>query len=142
MSFRHGRSSYFQLDNSAGSLVDLSNRLDEVSISRSVETGEITTFGANAKSYIVGLADGTISISGKFHSDIDAHIQGVIAALSAGTLASASWQYRASSATASATNPQYSGEALITSYEVSSSVSDVVTFSLELQITGDVTRTV
>ena len=138
--FRHGKSASFKLDNSGGSLTDISNVVDEVSLSRSIETGETTAFGNSSKTYIVGLQDGTISVSGKFDATVDAHIQGVIAALAAGTIASASFEYKANNAATGAGNPAYTGEAIITSYEVSASVGDVVTFSLELQVTGDVTR--
>lgn len=138
--FRHGKSASFKLDNSAGSLTDISNVIEEVSLSRSVETAETTALGNSSKTYIMGLQDGTISVSGKFDGTVDQMIQGTIAALASGSLASASFEYKANSTTTSATNPAYTGECFITSYEVSAPVGDVVTFSLDLQITGDVTR--
>jgi hypothetical protein len=138
--FRHGKSAKFQLDNAAGTLVDISNVIEEVSLSRSVETAEVTALGNSSKAYIMGLQDGTISVSGRFDATVDAQIQGVIAALAAGSLASASFEYKANSAATSATNPAYTGECFVTSYELSAPVGDVVTFSLDLQITGDVTR--
>jgi predicted secreted protein len=140
--FRHGKSARFELDNAAGSLVDLSSVIEDISFSQSLETAETTAMGSSAKSYIVGLSDATISVSGKFDATIDAQINAVQAALSAGTVTSSSWTYRANSGTIASTNPEYQGEALITSYEVSASVGDVVTFSLELQVTGVITRDV
>lgn len=136
--FRHGKGSYFQLDNSSGSLVDLSSYINEVGFPREVETGETTAFGSSAKSYIVGLSDATISISGMFDATVDAHISGVITALGSGSQATASFEYGPEGSAGS--RIKYSGECLITSYEVSGSVGDVVTFSLELQVTGAVTR--
>lgn len=136
--FRHGKNSNFQLDNSAGSLVDLSTYINEVSFPREIETGETTAFGQSAKSYIVGLSDATFSVSGMFDATIDAHITGVISALDAGTLATASFVYGPESSTS--TRIKYSGECLITSYEVSGAVGDVVTFSMDLQCTGAITR--
>lgn len=138
MAFRHGKGAAFKLDSSAGSLVDLSSYIDEVGFPQKVDTGVTTTFGKTAKTYIIGLTDGTISVKGKWDSTVDAHIVAVIAAQSAGTLASASFEY-GPEGTAS-TRIKYTGESLVTSYEVSSPVGDVVTFSMELQVTDSVTR--
>ena len=138
MAFRHGKNTVFKLDNSSGTLVDLSSYLEEVSVPRSIETGETTTFGSSAKSYITGLSDATISLSGKFDSTLDAHMSGIITALSAGTIDTVSFEYGPESSTS--TRIKYSGEAIVTSYEVSSPVADVVTCSIELQVTGAITR--
>jgi predicted secreted protein len=138
--FRHGKSARFELDNAAGTLVELSDVIEDISFSQSLETAETTTMGNSAKTYITGLSDATISVSGKFDATIDAQINAVQAGLSNGTIASSSWTYRANSGTVGAGNPEYQGEALITSYEVSASVGDVVTFSLELQVTGAILR--
>jgi hypothetical protein len=136
--FRHGKGGVFKLDNSAGSLVDVSSVVEQVSLSYSVETGETTQFGNNSKTYITGLQDATVSISGKYDATFDAQFQGVVAALMAGTLTSASFEYGPEGSTS--TRIKYSGEGLVTSYEVSASVGDVVSYSLELQCTGAITR--
>lgn len=139
MAFRHGKNAVLKLDNSAGTLVDLSAYLDEISMPRSVETGETTTFnGTSAKTYITGLSDATISLGGKFDSTADAHFTGILTALLAGTIDSVSFEYGKEGSTAG--RVKYSGEALLTSYEISSPVADVVTFSAELQVTGAITR--
>jgi hypothetical protein len=138
MPFRHGKNAVFKLDNSSGSLVDLSAYLDEISMPRSVETGETTTFSNNAKTYITGLSDATISLGGKFDSTADAHFAGVLSALLAGTIDSVSFEYGKEGSASG--RIKYSGEAILTSYEVSSPVADVVTFSAELQVTGAITR--
>lgn len=139
MAFLHGKSASFKVDNSAGSLTDLSAYCDEVSISRSFETGETTTFGQSAKTYIMGLSDATISISGKFDAAGASTVDGVLSGI-IGTDATRSFEYKANSSTTSATNPAYTGECFCTSYEVSAPVGDVVTFSAEFQVTGAVTR--
>ena len=137
--FRHGKNTNFQLDNAAGTLVDLSTYINEVSFPREVETGETTAFGSSAKSYIVGLSDSSLSVSGMYDATIDAQIVAVIAALDAGTLATASFVYGPEGSTS--TRIKFTGECIVTSYEVSSAVGDVVSFSLDLQTTGAVTRT-
>lgn len=135
--FKHGKNAYFALDGTAGSLVVISDTLNEVSLPREIETAETTTFGLGDKTYITGLGDATISLSGMLDSTVDAMIAGNIANLKSGSVASLSFEYGPSGSAAS--SPKLSGEALITSYEVSSPVGDVITYSLELQVTGGVT---
>lgn len=136
----HGKKSKFSIDNAAGSLVDISAYCDEVGFPRSVETAEVTTFGDNAKEYIVGLTDATISVSGKFDAagagTVDSVLSGIL-----GQEATVTYEYQPNNAAVSANNPKYSGEAILTSYEITGSVGDVVTFSAEFQCTGAVTRT-
>jgi hypothetical protein len=137
--FRHGKGSYFQLGNSSNALQDISNVLTDVSFPRSVDNGEVTAFGASAKSYIVGLQDAKISLSASYDATIDAQIKSVIDALDSGTLASGvNWVYGPEGSASS--RIKYSGAALITSYEVSAGVGDVVQAKIELQVTGAVTR--
>ena len=133
MAFVHGKSAVFKLDNSSGSLVDYSAYLEEVSMPRSVETAETTTFGSSAKSYITGLSDATISISGKFDSAADATLAAVL-----GQAATLSFEYGPAGSTAGLI--KYSGECIMTSYEIGASVGDAVTASVELQVTGTITR--
>jgi hypothetical protein len=139
MAFAHGKKAVFKLDDSGGTLRDLSAYCDEVGFPREVETAESTTFGANSKTYIVGLADATVSVSGKFDSTADGYVAGALNALITGTATTLTFEHGPDSATAG--RIKYTGESIITSYEVSAPVGDLVTFSLELQVTGDVTRT-
>jgi len=140
--FRHGKSAQFKLDDGAVSptLTDISSYIQDVGFSRSIDMGEVTALGNSAKAYITGLQDASISISGKFDATIDANIQTAITALQGGTISVLNWEYKANSGATSATNPKYNGTALIKSYEVKAGVADVVAFSLELQVTGAVTR--
>ena len=140
--FKHGKSAYFALDNGAASptLTDISAVLQDVGLGRGLDMGETTSFGSNAKTYITGLADSTISISGKYDSTFDSNFQTAISNLQSGTITSLNFEYRTNNAVVGATNPKWTGTALIKSYEVKSTVADVVSFSLELQVTGAVTR--
>lgn len=141
MAFTHGKKSKFEIDNSSGTLTDISAFCDEVSLSRDIETAEVTTFGDNAKEYIIGLSDATISVSGKFDaagsSTVDAVLAGIL-----GQEASTSFAYTPGGGTESSTNPKYTGECYLTSYEVSGSVGDVTSFSASFQVTGAITRDV
>ena len=133
MAFVHGKSAAFKLDNDSGSLVDYSAYLEDISFPRSVETAETTTFGSSAKSYITGLSDATISLSGKFDAAADATLAAVL-----GQSATLSFEYGPAGSTTGLV--KYSGEAIMTSYEVGATVGDVVTASVELQVTGAITR--
>ena len=133
MAFGHGKSAVFKLDDSAGTLRDLSSYINEASMPRDIETAETTAFGSSAKSYITGLTDATISISGMFDSVADGYLAGVVGAATA-----LDFEYGPLGSTASMI--KYSGTAILTSYELSSPVGDVVTFSADLQVTGAITR--
>jgi hypothetical protein len=131
--FRHGKSTVFKVDNSGGSLTDISNTLTDVSFPQSVDTAETSTFGSSAKSYVVGLTDSTLSISGNFDATVDAHLAGIL-----GQAASVSFEYGPEGSTAGYV--KYTGEALMTSYEKSGAIGDVVSYSAEFQVTGTITR--
>jgi len=136
MAFVHGKSAVFKLDNASGSLVDYSTYLDDIGFPRDVETAETTTFGVagSAKTYITGLSDATISVSGKFDATADATLSAVV-----GQAATLTFEYGPEGS--SAGKVKYTGECILTSYEVSASVGDVVTASLDFQVTGQITRT-
>jgi len=136
MAFVHGKSAVFKLDNASGSLVDYSTYLDDIGFPRDVETAETTTFGVagSAKTYITGLSDATISVSGKFDATADATLSAVV-----GQAATLTFEYGPEGS--SSGKVKYTGECILTSYEVSASVGDVVTASLDFQVTGQITRT-
>ncbi len=133
MAFVHGKSAVFKVDDSGGTLRDLSAYLEEVSFPRSIETAETTTFGNSAKTYITGLTDATISITGIFDSVADGYLAGVI-----GASATLSFEY--GPAGSAGGTIKYSGECIMTSYEVSAPVGDKVSASAEFQVTGAITR--
>ena len=133
MAFAHGKGADFRLDNSGGSLTNISTYLDDVSFPQTIETAETTTFGASSKSYIVGLRDATISLSGKQDATLDAHISAVL-----GPAATLSFQYSPEGTGSGAI--KYTGECIVTGYDVSAPIGDVVSVSIDLQVSGDVTR--
>jgi hypothetical protein len=134
MAFGHGKSAVFKLDDSGGALRDLSTYINEASMPRDIETAETTAFGASAKAYITGLTDATISFSGMFDATADGYLAGVV-----GQAATLSFEYGPLGSTGGFV--KYEGECILTSYELSSPVGDVVTFSADAQVTGAITRT-
>lgn len=131
--FRHGKSTVFKIDDSGGTLRDISSTLTDVSFPRSIDTAESSSFGDSAKQYVVGLSDATISVSGNFDATIDGYLAGTV-----GQAATLSFEYGPEGSTSSYV--KFSGECILTSYEVSGAIGDVVTYSAEFQVTGSVTR--
>jgi hypothetical protein len=131
--FRHGKSTVFKVDNSGGTLTNISDTLTDVGFPQTVDTAETSTFGSSAKSYVVGLSDSSLSISGNFDATVDAHLAGVL-----GQAASLSFEYGPEGSTNGFV--KYTGECILTSYEKSGAIGDVVTYSAEFQVTGAITR--
>lgn len=129
--FAHGKSTDFALDDTGGSSRNISDTLTDVSFPQTIDTAETTAFGSSNKSYIVGLKDTTISVSGIWDATVDGYISGT-------EPATRSFIYGPAGSTGG--NVKYTGECIMTNYAVSNPVGDVVTFSIDLQVTGAVTR--
>lgn len=131
MGFIHGKNT--------GVLVgggNLSAFFNEASASQDVETAETTAFGSSAKTYIIGLKDGTMSVSGMFdgaQGSVDEQIEAVLGAEAASVATIAPEGLAVGKAS-------YSCAARKTSYEVSSPVGDVVSTSLSIQADGGIDR--
>lgn len=124
--FRHGKRTAVFLNGT-----DMSPFLNEATTTQEMETAETTTFGDNDKTYIIGLADGTISCSGLFDSTAGASddvLNGLIGE------EDNSITVCPEGATAGRRAVLANGQ--LTSYEVSSPVSDVVSISAEIQADG------
>lgn len=135
MAFVAARNSAFKLDNAAGSLTDISAYVDSVGgIANTTDMLDTTTFGSTSKSFAPGLRNGdTITVSGKWDSTLNTQITGLLGATSSST-----FEYSPAGTTAGL--PKVSGECFVASYEVSSAVADLVTFTVSLQISGAVTH--
>lgn len=129
MSFRHGKDGRVLL-----SKYDVSQYLTEVSSSMAIDTAETSTFGTNAKTYITGQNDGTISFSGLWDGGIgalDDIFQEVITAESAVvTIANDGGLVHGAKVVM--------GKVEQTSYETSMPVGDVVSLNGEFQVTGGI----
>ena len=134
MAFVAAKNSVFTLDNAGGAPTDISAYIDSVSgIANTTDMLDTTVFGQDSKSYAPGLRNGdTISVSGKWDATLNTHITGLL-----GLTTSSTFDY--SPAGTAGGTPKFTGECFVASYEVSSAVADLVTFSMSLQITGDVT---
>ena len=74
--FVHGKSTDFELDDTGGTSRSLSNVLTSVDFPETIDTAESTAFGSTSKSYLVGLRDSTISVSGLWDATVDGYIIG------------------------------------------------------------------
>lgn len=135
MAFVHGSISVFQLGTAGtpGTPVAITTFLTSVGFPLEVGAADVTTMGATSKSYIPALEDATISIEGRFHTTVHTHL----AALR--RVPSVAFVYGPAGSVAG--SPRYTGNCILTSYEVSGSADgdDAVSFSAELQVTGLVT---
>ena len=133
MAFVHGKSAVFKLDHASCSLTDISAFVNNVDFPETADVAETSVLGASNKTYIVGLKDATISLSGLFDATADAIFGAVV-----GQTATLSFEY-SPEGTASG-KIKYTGECILTNYAMSSPVGDVVAYSADLQVSGAVTR--
>ena len=130
MAFIHGKSTIV-LQNE----YNLSSYFNDVSTSRSIETAETTAFGNSAKTYIVGLQDGTISLSGMFDgaaNAIDQEMSDIIGTENGGIITVAV------GGSLAVGERVLTAQGDLTSYEVSAPVGDVVAANAEFQVDGGV----
>lgn len=137
MAFRHGKGSDFKLDSTAGTLVDFSNAIDDVSFSRDMNPAEVTAFGNDNRAFIKGLMGATISFSGHFDSTHAVVLDGVF---NDATSTSYTVELSLDGSTAAGRH-LFTAETLMTSLEYTGNVDDKVGMAGELLITGAVTST-
>lgn len=112
--------------------VNLSDHGSHVEVNSEKDLQDVTSFGASAKTYLLGLGDGTMSFT--FFQDfaggsVDATLQPIHAN---GT--SVSLEVRATSAARSATNPAYLMTGVLASYSpLNGDVGDPSTIDCEFQ---------
>ena len=129
--FTHGKNAAFKIDDSGGTLRDISNVLTDVAVSRTAEVAEVSAFSNSSKAYVAGLKDATITISGSFDATVDGYLSGILGV-------EGSFEFYPIGTTGG--NPKASGEAICTSYDRTPDVGGAVTFTAAFQVSGDVTE--
>lgn len=116
---------------------NFSSAIAAVTLDISTDEQETTAFGDTYRTRIAGLRDASLTID--FHQDFAA---GAVDATLFPLLGSAvSFSIKPTSGTVTATNPSYSGTALVTQYQpFAGSVGDLATLSVTWPVTGQVTR--
>ena len=129
--FTHGKNAAFKIDDSGGTLRDISNVLTDVAVSRTADVAEVSAFSNSSKAYVAGLKDATITISGSFDATVDGYLSGILGV-------EGSFEFYPIGTTGE--NPKASGEAICTSYDRTPDVGGAVTFTAAFQVSGDVTE--
>lgn len=145
MAFQHGRKSFFSIEDMSSTARDLSSFLRDISFPTTLDTPETTAFGSTSKSYVVGLKDSRISVSGMYDPTATTGPDEVLDAIFG--------EERPSSGASSAlegfgfvygpygeTGVTYEGRAHLVNFQISGSVADMVGISADFQVTGAVTR--
>ena len=129
--FTHGKSAAFKIDDSGGTLRDISNVLTDVAVSRTADVAEVSAFSNSSKAYVAGLKDATITISGSFDATVDGYLKGILGA-------EGSFEFYPIGTTGG--NPKASGECIMTSYDRTPDVGGAVSFTAAFQVSGNVTE--
>ena len=127
--FTHGKNAAFKIDDSGGTLRDISDVLTDVSISRTADVAEVSAFSNSSKAFVSGLKDATLTISGSFDATVDGYLSGILGA-------EGSFEFYPIGTTGG--NPKASGEAIMTSYDRTPDIGGAVTFTAAFQVSGDV----
>lgn len=116
---------------------DFSSSIAAATLEISADEQETTAFGADYRTRIAGLKDASLTLD--FHQDFGAaSVDATLFPLMGSVVA---FSITPTSGTVSATNPQYSGSAVVTSYSpFSNSVGDIATLSVTWPVTGAITR--
>lgn len=128
--FIHGKGSKVLLDE-----FDLSAYFNSLDVSQTLETAETTGFGSTSKSYIPGLADATLSLSGMFSQDTDGSDEELQAVLGSATTPLVTVILEAGAIG----KPAIVAKAHETNYALSSPVGDIVTITADFNASTDAT---
>ena len=134
MAFSHGKDFDVNLATAAAPTVvgDFSQYCNSCSFPQSRETAEATVFGNSSKAKLAGLRDSSFSLEGFYDPAASLILQDLL-------------EYDGEDVdfeiTPQVSGAVYSGHCICTSFEASGGVGDVVTWSAEFEITGDVLRT-
>lgn len=127
MSAVHGKNAYISVDGT-----DLSAFSNNIQMPREAESHDVTTFGNSAHRYVGGLKDGTCTIQGIYDNTVGGPADTLEPLLGQ----TVEVVYRPDGTGEG--KPEKVFDAVLTSYEETVPVADMVTWSAEFQIDGDV----
>jgi len=128
MSFTHGRHTVIIIDGH-----NISAFSDNTEETDGVDTHDVTTYGAARKAYAAGLGDGTFTIGGT-HDNTAAGPRAVLKPLMAAG-AAVDFVYRTEGTGTGL--PEEQVDVIIKSYKQTAPVADMVKWTAELQMTGN-----
>lgn len=137
MAAAHGKDSYFSIEDSAGTTLRvITPYVKSVDFNRSNDANDTTTKGAEGKTYRPGLTDGEIRLTGLWDDTASVGSYTVLKTL-LGVEITVGFEWGPEGNTAGM--EKASGECVLTQYDESSPVDDMVAFTATLKISGDVT---
>lgn len=135
----HGKDSVFKIDDSGGTLRDISAHANSVSgIPGSRNLGDVTAFGDQGERSLPGLANGSITVQGHFDTAATTGSYVVLNGLRTAT-ATSSVEYGPIGSTGG--NPKYTCEVWMESLTFDATVTGPVPFSATFKLDGVVTAT-
>lgn len=129
MGFTHGRHTVYLIDGD-----NLSTYTDNLEENDETDLHDVTTFGASRKAYESGLGDGTFTISGT-HDNGATGPRTVLRAMKTAGLA-VPFVFRSEGTGAGL--PETQVDVFVKNYKQTNAVADMVKWTCELQMTGDV----
>jgi hypothetical protein len=135
MAFTHGKDAVFKITDAAATLRNITTSLSSAGLQRVADLAETSTLGSTYKSFVGGLIDASIPLDGLFDPTTDGYLAGILQL-------SKAFEYYPAGEPVGATKPKYTGNAILTSYEIVTSVDGPASISGEFQVDGAVTRAV
>jgi len=129
MAFVHGKNTYISLDGE-----DLTAFTNSTTMNRSADALDTTTYGKNSKTYAGGLKDGSATIGGIYDNTAVTGPRAVIQPLIGATV---EFVFRPEGTGAG--KPEDTVDVVVTAYNESSPVAEMVQWTAELQLSDDVT---
>jgi hypothetical protein len=137
MAFVHGKDSHFSVDDSGGTLRNISASVDSVDgLPGDVDMAGVSAFGDSGHKYVVGLENGSFTVNGHWDDAADVGANTVLAGIR-GQSGTVTFEFGPAGNGSGAV--KFSGEARLTSYSISASVTDRVTFTASFNVDGQVT---
>lgn len=137
MASAHGKDSVLLIEDSgAATLRDLTPYLKTIDFNRAQDANDTTTKGAEGKTARPGLTDGEIRLTGLWDDATNVGSYTVLQSLVGGET-TVGFEYGPEGSATGAVKE--SGEAVLTQYDESSPVDDLVAFTATLKISGSVT---
>jgi hypothetical protein len=130
----HGKSGYFAIYDSGGTLRDISNDLSSVNITFDVPTENTEGFGDTWTEVVAGVKNGTFSIEGNYSETASTGTDTVLW----GILGSLQEFIHAPKGNTSG-NRKWTGSAILTSYNPTTPVGGKISFTGNFQCSGTVT---
>jgi hypothetical protein len=129
----HGKGTVITIDGD-----DISTHCNSVNFNRNADSHDVTTFGKNSKVYASGLKDGEATVEGIYDSTALTGPGAVFRPLVGG--AEVAFVYKPEGTGTG--KPMATVDVIVTAYEETAPVADMITFSATLQFSDDIADTV